>query len=260
MQPANLSGGRIPGTKSNYRSHLPRLGKLMQRREDLFTPIHKGLRSMMYNLSSRLQTNDFANLAATRALTTDLEYDFAAAQSAGCILCIFNHHATDEDAAIFSHTEKVARELTASLIAEHHELTRRELELAKSAHEILAMDAADDRIVAGTRLNAAANELLTAYFAHMNREETELVPLMQQHFTDPEMVAMRSRIIGGMPPERVMAILNFMLPSLNVSELSEFVGSVIQTAPPPVANAVTTLAAAKVDPARWAEAKSRIGM
>jgi hypothetical protein len=232
----------------------------MPAREDLFTPIHKGLRAMIYNLSGRLQTNDFANLVSTKALTTDLEYDFAAAQSTGCILCIFSKHAGDEDASIFNHTEKVARELTATLIAEHHELTRRELELAKSARAILAIESTDERVIAGVRLNAAANELFVAYLAHMNREETELVPLMQQHFTDAEMVAMRSRIIGAMPPERIMAILSYTLPALNVSELSDFVGSVAKTAPPPVVKAVTGLATAKVDPARWAEAKSRIGM
>jgi hypothetical protein len=232
----------------------------MAKRVDLFTPIHKGLRSMMYNLSGRLQTNDFANLETTKALTTDLEYDFATAQDAGCILCIFSHHAADEESSIFGHTEKVADTLTTSLIAEHHELTRRELELTKSAHQILAMASPDDRVVTGAHLNAAANELFAAYLAHMNREETELVPLMQQRFTDPEMVAMQSRIIGGMPPERIMAILNYMLPSMNVSELSEFLGSVRQTAPPPVAKAVTDLAAAKLDPSRWAEVTARIGI
>ncbi|MFZ1023285.1 MAG: hemerythrin domain-containing protein [Thermoplasmata archaeon] len=232
----------------------------MEAREDLFTSIHKGLRAMIYNLSSRLQTNDFANLATTKALASDLEYDFAAAQSAGCILCIFSHHATDEEKSIFNHTDKVARALTASLIADHHELTRRELELTKSAHQILEMGSADDRVVAGVRLNADANELFATYLGHMNREETELMPLMHQHFTDAEIVAMARQIIGGLPPERMMAILSYMLPSLNVSELSDFVGSMRETAPPPVAKAVTELAAVKVDPARWAEAKSRLGM
>jgi hypothetical protein len=232
----------------------------MAGREDLFSPIHKGLRAMIHDLSGRLQTHDFANLAATKELTTDLEYDFAAARSAGCVLCIFSHHATDEDSSIFTHTDGIAQELTASLVAEHHELTRRELEITQSAHEILAMDQAEERIVAGVRLNAAANRLFAAYLAHMNREWTELVPLMQQHFSDPEMVAMRSRIIGGMPPDRIKAILHYMLQSLNVSELSDFVGSVVPTAPPPVAQAVTALAGSTVDPARWGEAKSRIGI
>jgi len=214
---------------------------------------------MIYNLSGRLQTHDFANLATTKALATDLEYDFAVAQSAGCILCIFSHHATDEEGAIFNHTEKVATALTASLIAEHHELTRRELELTRSAHRILEMVSPEERVGAGARLNQEANELFATYLAHMNREETELVPLMQQHFSDPEMVAMQGRIIGGMPPERVMAILNYMLPSMNVEELSDFVGSVRRTAPAPVAKAVTDLAAVKVDPSRWSEVTTRIG-
>ena len=68
---------------------------------DLFTSVHKGLRAMLYNLSARLQTHDFADVAATRQLLTDLESDFAAARSAGCILCAFAAHAEDEDAIIF---------------------------------------------------------------------------------------------------------------------------------------------------------------
>ena len=92
--------------------------------EDLFTPIHKGLRSMLYSLSSRIQTNDFADVAATKALVVDLENDFAVARSAGCVLCVMSHHATDEETVIFPDTAKAGIALTTSLIREHHDLTR----------------------------------------------------------------------------------------------------------------------------------------
>lgn len=227
---------------------------------DLFTPIHKALRSMIYGLSGRLQTNDFADAAATRALITDLENDFAVARSAGCTLCILAGHAVDEESVIFPQVARVGSKLIMELISEHHELTRRELEIAKSGHELLSMDSAEARVVAGVQLNIAANQLFGAYITHMNREEVEVVPLMAEHFTDPEMNAMQGKIIGQMPPDRVLAILGWMLPSLNVTELSRLLFALKGAVPPQFMKAVTDLGAARVDPTRWDAAKLRVGL
>ncbi len=227
--------------------------------EDLFTPIHKALRTMLYGLSSRLQTNDFTDRDATQRLAQDLERDFAAARSAGCTLCVMATHAQDEDQFIFPRSAAFANALVTSLIAEHHDLTRQELDIERAARELAALDSPDERVGAGVRLNQAVNTLLVAYLAHMNREERELVPVLQQHLTNPEMLAMRGAIVGRLPPERLLLILGWLLPSLNVQELTAFVGGLLRTAPPPVVKAVTELGGAKVDPARWALVRERIG-
>lgn len=227
---------------------------------DLFTPIHKALRSMIYSLSTRLQTHDFADTAATEALVGDLEHDFATARSAGCLLCIVGHHAVDEESAVFPEVEKLQPRLIQELIEEHHGLARQELAIEKAGHELAAMHGPTDRIAAGVRLNQMANDLFAAYIAHMNREEHEVVPLMREHFTDAQMADMRGRILGGMPPDRMMTIFGWMLPSLNVSELTGTVGGMKGKVPPRVFEAVTNLCATRVDPARWGAAKLRIGI
>ena len=232
----------------------------MAEREDLFTTVHKGLRSMMYDLSGRLQTNDFANLEQTKALVVDLENDFAIARSAGCMLCVFHHHAEDEEGIIFSEAKKFNGSLIAALIEDHNALSRREFAIEKSAHALLATADPADRLNAGAKLNQSVNELLAAYFTHMNREESELVPAMREHFTDEQMVAMRGKIMGGMPPERLFAILGWMLPALNVTELSDLFISVRNTSPPPVTEAIAKLCAARVDPQRWDAVKLRVGL
>ncbi len=226
--------------------------------EDLFTAIHKGLRSMMYDLSSRLQTNDFGDPEATRRLATDLEYDFAVARTAGCMVCVFHHHAEDEETFVFPAVKASNDRLIHSLVDEHHGLTRQELAITAAAREIPAMPDAAQRIAAGIRLNQAMNELLATYLAHMNREETELVPHMRAHFTDAQMAAMRGGIMGGMPPDRLAAIMGWMLPSLNATELTELLRSVRQTAPPPLVAAAMNLCEARVEPSRWALVKSRL--
>jgi len=215
---------------------------------------------MIYGLSGRLQTNDFADLAATKVLITDLENDFAVARSAGCALCILANHAVDEEAFIFPNTARVENKLTAELILEHHDLTRRELEISKAGHELLSMDSPDARVRFGAQVNLAANQLFGAYITHMNREEAELVPVMREHFSDPEMAAMQGKILGAMPPDRMFAILGWMLPSLNVSELSGLLATLKGAAPPPLMKAISDLCTAKVDPERWNAAKLRVGL
>lgn len=228
--------------------------------EDLFTPIHKGLRSMIYDLSGRLQTNDFTDVTATQALVNDLETDFAVARSAGCVVCVLGHHAADEESVIFPQVGTRGYGLAQELVDEHHALTRREIALAKAAHDLLALNSSEERLAAGVRLNQEANELFAVYFTHMNREDTELVPLMCKHFTDEQMVAMRNAIIGQMPRDRLFFILGWMVPSLNVSELSGLIASIRGTAPPAFLKAVSALCAARVDPARWKEVRVRLGI
>ncbi len=228
--------------------------------QDLFTPIHKGLRSMMYDLSSGLQTNDFANLDETRVLVTDLEHEFEVARSAACMLCVFHYHAEDEQSAIFPAAAKFQDALISSLIEDHHGLTRRELQITQAAHQLLDLKDAGKRIEAGVRLNQSANELIAAYVTHMNREETELVPVMREHFPDEQQAAMQGQILGRMVPERLFGILGWMLPSLNVTELTNLVVSMKKTSPPPFFDAVAKLRSARVDPARWSTVEARAGI
>jgi hypothetical protein len=227
--------------------------------EDLFTPVHKALRSMMYDLAGRVQSNDFADLAQTRALVTDLEHDFEVARSAGCMLCIFSMHAGEEEEVVFPGVKDLHGGLVGSLVAEHHDLSRREIAIAQGAHALLDTASPEERVAAGVRLTQSVNELLAAYFVHMNREERELVPFMREHFTDPQQAQMRGTILARMAPDRLFAILRWMLPSLNVTELSELLEEVKSTSPPPVLLAVTQLGEARVDPARWALVRDRVG-
>ena len=228
--------------------------------QDLFTPIHKGLRSMLYGLSGRLQTNDFADLAATKSLVNDLENDFAIARSAGCVLCVLSQHANDEETSIFPDVAKAGNELITTLIEEHHDLARREKSIARSAHALLAVENPEGRADAGIRLNQSANELFAAYIAHMNREETDLVPWMKEHFSDAQMGAMRGAIMGRTPPDRMSTILGWMLPSLNVWELSGLIREIKSTAPPQAFKTITDMCEARIDPARWNTVKQTVGI
>lgn len=227
-------------------------------REDVFTPIHKGLRSLLYHVSGRLQTNDFADAAATRTLLNELEREFQVAQSTACAFCIMSTHAGHEDRLVFPDAASVANDLVARLILDHHELTRREVAIAEAGRHLLTLGTPGERIAAGVRLNQSVNELLTAYLDHMNREETELEPLMQAHFTDAQLAALRGKVIASLPPDQLFAFLSWILPALNASELAKLLGGARIGMPPPVFAQVTDLCASKVDPGRWDDVKARL--
>jgi hypothetical protein len=228
--------------------------------EDLFTPIHKAIRSMIYGLGGRLQTNDFADLAASGPLLGDLEHDFSAALSAGCVLCIIHGHAGDEEGQVFPHVAKFDSQLVGQLIEEHHALGRRLAVLTQMARELPTKARPEDRVHAGAALNREANDFFAAYLAHMNVEDARLVPLMREHFTDEQMRAMRGAIMGGMPRDRLAAVLRWMLPSLNLDEAAGMLKGLQATAPPPFLDFVRGIAAANIDPERWRLLQARVGI
>jgi hypothetical protein len=74
-------------------------------REDLFTPIHKGVRSMIYELGTKLQKTDFTDLSASEAIVTQLKHDLQSANST-CIACMLHEHAGHEEQSMDNDTWK----------------------------------------------------------------------------------------------------------------------------------------------------------
>jgi hemerythrin superfamily protein len=228
--------------------------------EDLFTPIHKAIRSMIYDVSGRLQTNDFTDVTASKPLLADLEHEFTAAISSGCILCLLHHHASDEETAVFPSVSKHEAALVQGFIEDHHALARRLETITKMARDLPSKARPEERVQLGIGLNQKANDFFAAYIDHMNREEERLVPLMRERFTDDQMRKMRSAIMGAMPPDRLASTLRWMLPSLNVSEMTEMLGGIKASSPPQVLQFITGIAAQRVDPQRWQTVKERVGI
>jgi hemerythrin HHE cation binding domain-containing protein len=227
--------------------------------EDLFTPIHKALRSMIYSLGGRLQTADFTDKAASGVLLADLQHEFANAVSATCVLCLLHSHAGHEEAKIFPSMESIDPNLIRSLLEDHQEIRRRLVTLTTMAEELQATEAPQRRLEWGARVNREANEFFAFYLAHMNKEEVTIVPAMKEHFTDDQMRAMQGAILGGMAPERLGNYLKWMLPALNLGELTGTMAGVKHGAPPEFLKFVSGIGAANVDPARWALVRERVG-
>lgn len=228
---------------------------------DLFTPVHKGIRSMIYSLGSRVQAADFTDRAASDLLLADLQHEFTNALSASCILCLLHAHAGSEETKIFPSMQSLDPVLIRQLLDDHTEISRRLGSISRLAGELATMDAPERRLEHGVRINREVNEFFAFYLAHMNKEEVTIVPAMKVHFTDAQMGAMQGAIIGAMPPERVAGYLRWMLPSMNLVELTEFLSSVKRGgAPTPMLQAIDAIGTANVDPVRWTAVRQRVGL
>jgi hypothetical protein len=227
---------------------------------DAFTPIHKGLRAMIYALSSRLQTTDFADPAATDAILDDLRHEFVGGVPAGCVLCLLHTHARHEDDQAFPATGAFASRLVAELIRDHREFDERLRAVETHGTALRALSDPAGRVAAGKALTLEMNEFFARYLAHMNREEAELVPLMNRHMTDEQIVALIGAVEAAMPPERFHAYLRWMYPALNVEELTEIFAGMRAEAPPEMLREFVAIAEAAVPPERWRTVRARVGL
>src|SRR5437879_13559390 len=89
---------------------------------DFLTPIHKALRSMIYDVGGRLQTTDFSDGAESQLVLNELIYEFSSALSATCILCLLHSHARAEDLYLFPAVQGSDSTLINDLLQEQQQL------------------------------------------------------------------------------------------------------------------------------------------
>lgn len=218
------------------------------RKTDLFTIIHKALRSLIYNAGAKLQTVDFSDKTDSDKITNLLRHD----------LELLHEHADHEDNIIFPEVKNEEPEMIFMLEKEHKEIGV----MLQGLHDLL--DRIDDepnpdtRVILGNGINISYNNFAAAYLLHMNHEESTVLGASWKYLSDDELIAIRTRIQTKIPPERYRVWLDWMLRSMNNLELTGLLGGMKVSAPQHIFDNVTSAAEKIIDPARWQIIKSRI--
>ncbi|MDA4131018.1 MAG: hemerythrin domain-containing protein [Thaumarchaeota archaeon] len=229
-------------------------------RVDLFTPIHKGVRSMIYVLGNDLQVADFTDERATGELVAKLEYDLELATSSSCILCLLHEHAGNEDKYLFPQVHPFEPEMVEQLIQEHREVVRRLGGISKFLGELKATTASGKRIDMGIKLNQMVDDLFAFYLTHLAKEEVTILPATWRHFTDEQLTAFRTTAERNTPPERYAEWMKWVFPSLNANELTGMFAGMKQGAPPSFLESMKRIAAEVVPKDRWEIVRQRAGL
>ena len=231
----------------------------LSERENLFRPIHKGIRSMLYELGSRLQTTNFADVNESNKFATRLKHDLGDSLS-NCVLCLLKVHSGHEEKDIFSKVRAQDPDIIDLVINEHAEIARRIWAVTKTCDEVLALASPDRRIEVGDRLNQEANDLFVFYLSHLNNEEATLVPVMWERFTDEELRAMRARFYDSLPLPLFETWMRWTLPSLNEHELVVLFAGLKNDPRTLRFKDWERLAHETLDPDRWLSLRENVGV
>jgi len=238
---------------------LRRGGIPLTTRENLFRPIHKGIRAMIYDLGRRLAVADFTSVVESNEIARQLKHDLNGATS-NCIMCLLYAHSRHEEQDFFAPVAAFDKDLVDLLMVEHREIAKQVFALGKTCDELLGVSDAARRIEIGDRLNLEVNDLFAAYLAHLNNEEATLVPVMWERFTDEQLRALRAQFYNQIPLARFEEWMRWTLPSLNPEELEILLAGMRTDPPPNRYRDALRVAEATVPPERWGSQKARFGI
>jgi len=212
---------------------------------------------MIYDFGRRLQTTDFTDEQAARAISKDLR-DSLVQSVDNCVLCLLHEHSRHEESDLFSPLRPIDPDLVGLMMREHVQVVKRIGQLSITCNEVMAETSPSRRVEVSDRLNLEANDLFAFYLQHLNNEEATMVPVMWEHFTDEQLRQMRARFHSSIPPARLEIWMRWTLPALNVNELVVFFRGMKLDGPPQMYRDMIRIATETVDPVNWQTVQERL--
>lgn len=208
----------------------------VQPRLDFYAGIHKALRLFMTDTLVRTGSTDPRDTTAVEATLGQVE-----GLLAGC-----EAHLEKENAYVHPLLEAAVPGSASRIAAEHVE----HMEAIASLRDLtgLVRHASEPRRAAAMqRLYLALAHFVAENFLHMEIEETQHNAVLWAHYSDPELNAQHDRLLAGIEPGEMMALLGWFLPALSAPERAGMLGGMRAGAPAEVFGAVMGLARDRLD-------------
>lgn len=219
----------------------------MENKIDLFTPIHKAIRSLIYHTGVVLQSTDFSNLEEGDRILTQLEQ----------MLILLEDHARHEDHIIFPEIEKRASGISGELEAQHREGEIKLTALVQLLNEFREL-VPQSRVNLVTKLSIIFSDFIAFYIWHMSREEEIIMPVSKANFSNAELAEIRLKIQEQISPDRYREWMKWMLPALNESELTSMYRQAKHNGPGNVFELINSIGQEFVDPVKWDRISSSV--
>jgi hypothetical protein len=200
-------------------------------RQDTFTLIHKGLRTLIYKMGTHMQSADFSDPLAMPPLVAEVDHGLETLAG----------HGGHEEQFIFPRLVDHAPELVTTALEHHHEIHGKIESLHRSLRTTAEEPDASCRVDAGEQLNRELNDLLALYQTHLCFEENFLQPVTYQALTDEEIIGIRVAIQKSIPPDVYAEFLKVVLASANNPELVSILAGTKAAAPPAAVQQVIQL-------------------
>jgi len=177
-------------------------------RVDMFTPIHKGMRRLLFETAMAISRTDFGapdEVAATEALLFNC-------------LGFLEDHAAHEDRHVVPQLARLDPEFAAAMAPEHPALERaaREIEWLWERLRPLAGPA---RVALGGDIQRRFHAYVADQLRHMDKEEREINAIFWEHLADTDLLAINARIVADIEPARLREFGGVLAQALNRREL-----------------------------------------
>jgi hypothetical protein len=209
-------------------------------RFDLYSGIHKALRAMMADTLLALGRMDPADDAEVAQVTERVLQ----------LLGFCGSHLAHENAFVHPAIEARAAGASERIAHEHEEHERHIAELSRQAAQLQLAPAAG-RGAAAQSLYRELALFIAGNFQHMHVEETAHNAVLWARYTDAELAALHDALVSSIPPDEMMQVARWLVPSMNAPERALMLADMRAKAPPPAFAAVLDLVRPHLSARDW---------
>jgi len=211
---------------------------------DLYREVHKGLRLALFELTGSAGAIDASN----RTSVEDFARVFADVD-----MMLATHHGHEDGDLLVELIERHAPRAARRVSDAHETFDRQIIELRSLVAELTAggtsnPDAIYDAVVAFTG----------AYLAHMDVEESDIMPALRAAVPADDLIAITMAIRTSVRPPDMCVFLRYMLPAMNPNERTATLGGMKAGAPPEIFELFWATAEASLPEADLAAVADRI--
>lgn len=218
-------------------------------RLDLYAPIHKALRALMFDTLTRLGHMDLADDADRTTALGQAELMLEQLES-------HLHHENDFVHAAIDARRPGAAQVTAEAHVEHVD------EIAALRREIVALRAAPaaERGLLASRLYRHLALFIAENLEHMHYEETANNAMLWALYSDDELRAIEDRLVAHIDARILATALPWLAAAMTPSETLGLFAGMQPTMPPEPFQAALLSVRARLEPARFERLAQGLGM
>jgi hypothetical protein len=208
-------------------------------------PPHKGLRNALCQLTMLAGKTDYTNPDSTAKL-----------QAMGKeVFHLLKDHTRTENKFILAPLEAKAKGSTSEFADDHHEVDELETELYDELMAFNGHQSEED----GHQFYLDLCDFQSFYLMHIDGEDTELEPLMQEHFSDEELMGHQIEIMKEMSFETLLLWFKYIVPARRPAENAQVLSGFKASAPAEVYEQVMALIETQISSEELAEINRLIG-
>lgn len=210
-------------------------------RYNIFFPVHKGLRALLFETAQGLQQTDFTDAAQSEKAVADVTE----------VVDIFEGHAAKEDHYVFAALTAYEPSVVAVFEQEHVEDHALGESLQNWLTALSYAQTNSARRTIGHELTQAFIDFAAFNLRHMAKEEKIINPLLWRYYSDAELHGITQKILATIAPAENAVVSRWMVKGMSNGEIAGWLQNVRNGAPQPVFASLLSLAEANLPAQRW---------